>query len=196
MKKYIPLIFLGVAAVAALALVILLLIPGNKNSLSDEDALSTPPAGFSLSSPDFAAGAPIPVRFTCDGEDIPPTLVWSGEPAGTNSFVLIMDDPDAPSGIWTHWIVYNLTADTHSLDSLVILGVTLNNVPVLFGKNNWESQGYGGPCPPSGTHNYVFQLYALDEMLSLPDNLSKAELEVAIGPHVLAYVELVGTYTR
>jgi Raf kinase inhibitor-like YbhB/YbcL family protein len=196
MKKYIPLIFLGVAALATLALIIFLLIPGENSPTSNDLAQTSSQGGFSLTSPDFIPGSPIPIRFTCDGEDIPPTIVWSGEPAGTASFVLIMDDPDAPSGIWTHWIVYNLTAETHGLDALVIPGVTLNDLPVFFGKNSWESQVYGGPCPPSGTHNYIFQLYSLDEMLSLPDNLSKAELEIAIGPHVLAFVELVGTYTR
>lgn len=196
MKKHIPLIFLGVAALATVALIILLLIPRLTSPLSDDLALATPPAGFSFTSPDFSPGGPIPVRFTCDGEDIPPTLVWSGEPAGTGSFAIVMDDPDAPAGLWTHWIVYNLSAEVHSVDALVIPGVALNDIPVLFGKNSWESQVYGGPCPPSGTHNYIFQLYALDEMLSLPDNLSKAELETVIGPHILAFVELIGTYTR
>lgn len=194
MKKYLPLIFLGVAALAAIALIIILLVPGNDSQ--SNDLTFTPPAGFSLTSPDFTSGSPIPVRFTCDGEDIPPTLVWSREPAGTASYVLIMDDPDAPSGTWTHWIVYNLGPNVHGLDSTVIPGVELDGVKVLFGKNSWESQVYGGPCPPSGTHQYIFQLYALDQMLSLPDNLSKAELEIAIGPHVLAFVELIGTYTR
>ena len=196
MKKTLPLIFLGIAGLATVALVILLLLPGDKSPFANDLALASPPPGLILTSPDFSAGGAIPLRFTCDGEDIPPSLAWSGEPAGTASFALVMDDPDAPAGLWTHWIVYNLPATTHSVDASLIPGSVLDDTPVLFGKNSWESQIYGGPCPPSGTHNYVFQLYALDEMLSLPDNLSKAELEVAIGPHVLAFVELVGSYTR
>jgi Raf kinase inhibitor-like YbhB/YbcL family protein len=158
--------------------------------------LPPPDAGFVLISPDFTDGGPIPTRYTCDGENIPPTLAWGEPPAGTESYVLIVDDPDTPLGTWTHWIVYNIPAEEHVIDNLIRPGVQLNDVTILFGKNNWGKQAYSGPCPPSGTHHYIFQLYALDIMLGPKDKATKNELATRMQGHILSYAELKGTYTK
>ena len=116
-----------------------------------------PPMPFELTSPAFVHGDPIPVKFSCDGEDISPELVWGDPPEGTQSFVLIFDDPDAPGGTWIHWVLYNIPAEARGLAE----GITAD--PILAdgsmnGKNSWGTLGYGGPCPPSGTHRYFFKL--------------------------------------
>lgn len=145
--------------------------------------------GIQITSSEFNEGGNIPVRFTCDGEDISPPLAWTVLPTGTRSLALVVDDPDAPVGTWVHWVIFNLPADIDSLSEGVSgLGTG--------GLNSWRRLGYGGPCPPSGTHRYYFKLYALDSMLSLPQGASKGELEKAMQGHVLAQGQLMGKYSR
>jgi Raf kinase inhibitor-like YbhB/YbcL family protein len=152
---------------------------------------------FSLTSPAFADGAAIPVRHTCDGPDASPPLAWSGAPAGTRSFALIMDDPDAPAGTWVHWVLYNLPAALAELPDTVAKVEALDLGGARQGRNDFRHPGYGGPCPPPGpAHRYVFKLYALDAALELRSGARKQELEAAMEGHVLAMAQLVGTYAR
>ncbi len=143
---------------------------------------------MTLTSPAFAEGEAIPLQFSCDGDDLSPELAWGGIPAGTASLVLIMDDPDAPVGTWDHWILFDIPAD--------LSGLAQGGTAGTDGNNSWNRTGYGGPCPPSGTHRYFFKLYAVDIMLDLPAGTAKGVLEAAIEGHILGYVELMGTYTR
>ena len=147
------------------AAVFLLLLPGCKPQANEarESELPTP-ASLSLTSPAFSEGEAIPGKHTCDGEDLSPALAWSAPPEGTQSFALIMDDPDAPVGTWVHWVLYNLPANARSLAEGILPDETLPDGS-LPGKNSWKIIGYGGPCPPSGTHRYFFKLYALDSKL-------------------------------
>jgi Raf kinase inhibitor-like YbhB/YbcL family protein len=147
------------------------------------------PLEMSLTSPAFNDEEAIPVEYTCDGEDISPDLDWFGIPEGTASLALIMDDPDAPVGTWVHWVLYNIPADAPGLRRGVHgLGVD--------GVNSWGRTGYGGPCPPGGTHRYFFKLYALDSMLDLDAGADKAAVLGVIEGHVLGQAELMGTYSR
>ena len=146
---------------------------------------------FTLSSAVFAAGAKIPTKYTCDGEDISPPLAWNDQPQGTQSLALIMDDPDAPAGTWDHWLLVNLPANLRNLPEQA--GAPAGSVD---GKNSWGRTGYGGPCPPRGTHRYFFKLYALDTKLDLPTGTTKSQLLRAMEGHILAQAELIGTYSR
>ena len=148
---------------------------------------------FEISSPAFANGGAIPSDFSCDGRDISPALTWTKPPAGTQSFALIMDDPDAPMGTWVHWIMFNLPASTRDLKEGTPTDAQLSDGS-LQGKTSAGSNGYHGPCPPSGTHRYFFKLYALDTMLSLTTNADKKELLAAMEGHILANAELMGTF--
>ena len=152
-----------------------------------------------LTSPHFSNQGDIPKKYTCDGEDTSPALEWSAVPEGIKSFILIVDDPDAPDPAapkmtWVHWVLYNIPGTANSLAE----GVTEQNLPrgTLQGLNDWKRTGYGGPCPPIGKHRYFHKLYALD--IVLPDlNLpTKAKLENEMSGHVLARAELVGLYQR
>jgi len=151
---------------------------------------------FSVSSASFRSGGEIPTKFTCDGNDISPALAWTGPPAGTQSFALIVDDPDAPAGTFTHWVLYDLPAQTTALGE----GVSkVDEVPTggRQGRNGFRKIGYGGPCPPPGKpHHYFFKLYALDRMLNLQPGSSKEEIARAMESHILATAELIGTYRR
>jgi Raf kinase inhibitor-like YbhB/YbcL family protein len=148
-----------------------------------------------LTSTAFAPGEPIPRRYTCDGEDISPPLQWSDPPQGTQSFALIADDPDAPVGTWVHWVLYNLPAETGILPEAIPPDADLSDGS-QHGKNSWRRLGYGGPCPPSGTHRYFFKLYALDTVLDLAAGASKKQVLQAMEGHILAQTELMGIYTR
>ena len=152
-----------------------------------------------LSSPAFAHQGEIPARHTCEGQDISPPLRFSGVPAGAQSLLLIVDDPDAPDPrapktTWVHWVLYNLPPGTSELPE----GITSADLPVgtLEGLNDWKRTGYGGPCPPIGRHRYFHKLYALDAPLPDLHAPAKAMLEQAMSGHVLATAELVGTYER
>jgi len=154
---------------------------------------------LTLTSDAFAHGQSIPAKYTCVGKDISPALAWGEPPAGTQSFALIMDDPDAPIGTWVHWVLYNIPAETRNLEEA--LPVTGKNVPegqggVFTGKNSGGNIGYNGPCPPSGTHRYFFKLYALDETVGLLPGADKGELLKAMEGHILAQGELVGTFSK
>jgi len=150
---------------------------------------------FELTSPAFSQGEPIPEKYSCKGEDISPPLAWGDPPQGTQSFVLIVDDPDAPVGTWDHWILFNIPANTRGLEeNLPIIGA--NQGSILVGNNSWKRTDYGGPCPPSGTHRYFFKLYAVDTTLSLQSGASKGQVLEALDGHILAQAELLGTFSR
>ena len=151
---------------------------------------------FELSSSAFQAGATIPKKFTCDGPDVSPALSWTAPPAGTRSFALIMDDPDAPVGIWVHWVLYDLLPETRELPEGVPKQEQLPS-GARQGRNDFRRVGYGGPCPPAGpAHRYFFKLYALDAMLNLKAGTTKADVESAMKGHLLAHAELIGRYKR
>lgn len=151
---------------------------------------------FELSSPAFSEGSTIPKRYTCDGADSSPELVWKEPPTGTQSFALICDDPDAPVGTWVHWVVYNIPAVSHKLvDGLAAIDTLPDGTKQ--GINDFTRIGYGGPCPPRGTpHRYFFKLYALDTSLTLSPDATKATLEKAMKGHILAETKLMGRYGR
>ncbi|GAB4242858.1 MAG: YbhB/YbcL family Raf kinase inhibitor-like protein [Acidobacteriota bacterium] len=148
-----------------------------------------------LTSPAFAAGGEIPVRYTCDGEDISPPLNWAGVPAAAKALVLIMDDPDAPVGTWDHWILYNIPA---SLAGLAENYPAMAEAPdgTRSGRNSWGRLGYGGPCPPSGTHRYFFRLYALSGKLDLAPGATSQQVRAAMAGLVLDETSMYGTYRR
>ena len=142
-----------------------------------------------LTSTAFSDGAPIPERFTCEADDVSPALAWTDAPAGTKSFALICDDPDAPGKTWVHWVVWGLPQGTTALPEGfdgASQGITDNRRP-----------GYGGPCPPPGKpHRYFFKLYALSSTLTLPPSTTKADLERAMKGKILAMATLMGTFAR
>lgn len=142
-----------------------------------------------LKSPVFENDGNIPAEYTCDGEDISPPLLIDGVPDDAESLALVMDDPDAPGSTFDHWIVWNMAPDTGEVPE--------GAEPVgVGGKNDFGDLGYGGPCPPPGTHSYRFKLYALDIELELEEGSTKSELERVMDGHILAKVELVGNYSR
>lgn len=138
----------------------------------------------------FAYNESIPSKYTCDGEDAAPELTISEVPADSKSLVLIVDDPDAPIGTWVHWLVYNIPVSTAKIDA--------KNLPqdAKQGMTDFGRVGWGGPCPPSGTHRYFFKLYAIDKVLDLPDGATKTQLEQAIKDHIVEKTELIGLYKR
>jgi len=153
------------------------------------------PMSFELTSSAFAQGQPIPAQYACQGLDVSPPLAWGVPPAGTQSFALIMDDPDAPGGTWVHWVLFNIPASASGLPEAFPADATFPDGS-MSGQNSWGRTGYGGPCPPSGTHRYFFKLYALDEMLAISAGASKGELEKSMTGHILAKGELMGTFTK
>jgi Raf kinase inhibitor-like YbhB/YbcL family protein len=151
---------------------------------------------FRISSPAFATGAAIPRKHTCDGANVSPALVWHDPPAGTESFALICDDPDAPMGTWVHWVIYGISSKAAGLPEGVPQAPTLPD-GTRQGLNDFRKTGYGGPCPPLGkAHRYFFRLYALSEPVSLPPGASKGQLQGALAERVLGTAELVGKYQR
>ncbi len=152
---------------------------------------------FTLASAAFREGAAIPAKYTCDGVDVSPALTWSGAPAGTRSFALIADDPDAPAGTWVHWVLYNLPADVSELPENIAKVESLDLGGARQGRNDFRRPGYGGPCPPPGpAHRYLFKLYAVDTRLQLKAGAQKKDVEAAMEGHVLATAQLMGTYGR
>lgn len=141
-----------------------------------------------LSSSAFAHGEAIPARFTCDGRDISPPLAVEDLPEGTAVLTLVMDDPDAPMGTWDHWVAFDIP-----MAGTVPEGVGTLGTP---GRNSWRRTGYGGPCPPSGTHRYFFRVYALDRPLGLRDGADKTQVLEAMKGHILAEATLMGRYSR
>lgn len=150
-----------------------------------------------LKSDAFASGQSIPAKYGCTGKNISPALTWNEPPAGTRSFALIMDDPDAPGGTWVHWVLFNIPAEARGLpENLPLTGKNVDPNAIYAGKNSWGNTAYGGPCPPSGTHRYYFRLYALDTTLSLLPGATRDELLREMKDHVLAQGELMGTFSK
>jgi len=163
-------------------LIIILLISGCVSESMDQVS------DLSLKSPEFEHNSQMPAKYACinyQGQDINPALIINGMPVGTKSLVLIMDDPDAPVGTWVHWIVYNIPATTTSINE--------DSVPGTQGVNSWGRSDYGGPCPPSGQHRYVFKLYALDTNLDLT-NPDKTVLENEMQGHIIGQTQLIGLF--
>lgn len=140
-----------------------------------------------VTSPSFEKNRPIPVKYTCDGDNVNPPTRIEGLPEGTKSVVLIIDDPDAPMGTWDHWVVWDIPP-TEMIEE--------DSVPGVEGINDFNKHSYGGPCPPSGTHRYFFKVYSVDVKLALNPNSRKRDVENAMMGHVLAKGELVGLYAR
>lgn len=150
---------------------------------------------FILSSPVFNQGEDIPDLYTCRGKDVSPPLHWTGTPDHTRSLALICDDPDAPVGVWDHWILFNIPPSLSLLAENTPAKDKLEN-GAIHGKNSWGRNDYGGPCPPSGKHRYRFYLYALDSMLDLQPGATKAKVKEAMQGHILAQSELLGYYQK
>jgi len=149
-----------------------------------------------VSSPRWKQGETIPKRYTGDGADVSPPLVFEGVPAGTKSFALICDDPDAPVGTWVHWVIYDVPGATKGLPEGVAKDASLSDGS-RQGKNSWKKSGYGGPSPPPGKpHRYFFRLYALKERLGLAPGLGAKEVEAAAQAKSLEKAEFMGTYGR
>lgn len=145
---------------------------------------------LSISSSAFAANDFFPKKYTCDGEDVNPPLEITGVPTNARSLALIVDDPDAPGGTWTHWTAWNISPETHEIPERSIPSGAVEGM-TSFGK-----PGYGGPCPPSGAHRYFFKLFALDTMLDLPAGATRRELEQAMRGYAIEQAELMGKYQR
>jgi len=143
----------------------------------------------------FEEGGMIPKKYTCDGEDASPPLSWTGVPEGTEALALICDDPDAPVGTWVHWVIFNIPPDTTGLSENIPPERVLES-GTRQGRNDFGNIGYGGPCPPRGTHRYYFKLYALDKKVDLEPGATKDELLKAMEGHILAEGRLMGRYKR
>jgi Raf kinase inhibitor-like YbhB/YbcL family protein len=149
-----------------------------------------------ITSTAFTEGNPIPQKYTCDNEDVSPPLAWTGIPAQAKSLALIVDDPDAPVGVWVHWVVSDMPPGLNGLPEGVAKTPTIPGIGVQ-GITDFRQPGYGGPCPPKGKpHRYFFRLYALDRLLNLSAEAKRAELDQAMRGHILASGQLIGTYRR
>ena len=164
----------------ATSLIILLLVNSATGS----------PSQMTITTPAFPAGGEIPAKFTCNGQSTSPELRISGTPPGAKSLVLIADDPDAPGGVFTHWLVWSINPQTTRWAE--------NSVPAgaLQGTNDFSKKGYGPPCPPSGTHRYIFKIFALDRPLELKAGARRADVKGGMRGHILAQGELIGRYTH
>ncbi len=159
-----------------------------------QDALKQSADTLQLSSASFEADAAIPAKYTCDGEDVSPALLWNIPPPATRSFALVVDDPDAPNGTVVHWVIYDIPADSHGLQEGVPKDKKLRD-GTLQGRNSHGKIGYSGPCPPHGAvHHYFFKLYALDEVTNLKPKATKPELEQAMKGHILGKAQLIGRF--
>lgn len=173
---------------AAAGAVLFIIMVCSVNSRGGEDM------AFTLTSPDIKDGSEIPKKFTCDGSDVSPELVWEGAPAGTKSYCMIVDDPDAPVGTFTHWVVYDIPSSTAKLKG----GAELKD-GMKAGQTNFGKAAWGGPCPPRGhgKHRYFFMLMALDlPTLGLPAAAARADVEKALKGHILGTATLMGVYKR
>lgn len=170
-----------------ISLAILLLLVSGASAGSKEGGKA---GKFSLESTAFKDNASIPKKYTCDGKDINPPLTVRNVPAGAKSLAVVVDDPDAPTGVWVHWVVWNIDPAAGKIAE--------NSVPAgaRQGKTDFKKNKYGGPCPPSGSHRYFFKVYALDTALSIPAASTRDELEKAMKGHVLGEARLIGTYRR
>src|ERR1017187_8280178 len=178
----------SIAKLAALLLV-LGTVGGSTVAIQPYPSAGGAPMALVLKSPTFAHGAEIPKKHTCEAADVSPALEWSGPPARTVSFALIMDDPDAPAGTWVHWVLWNLPATAHELPEAVAKQDQLGD-GTREGRNSSRKIGYNGPCPPPGKpHRYFFRLYDLDEKLSLAPSASSADLQATMKGHIVGEAE-------
>lgn len=154
-------------------------------------SLAIQAGSLKLVSPAFGNTSQIPKQYTCEGADVSPPLFWQNPPDNTQSFVLIVDDVDAPAGDWVHWLLFNIPADIWILSEAA-------EVPkgALSGQNSWGQTGYRGPCPPGGKHHYFFKLYALDTILNLKSDATRQDVFDAMDNHVLETSELIGIYSK
>ena len=143
----------------------------------------------------FNEGEFIPKKYTCDGVNISPPLDWSGIPDNTKSIALICDDPDAPMGTWVHWVIFNIPPSINKLKENIPAVKVLED-GTIQGINDFRKTGYGGPCPPGGTHRYYFKIYALDKKLSITSSTTKKDLEQSMREHIVAEGKIVGKYSR
>lgn len=189
--------FLTAAVTAMLAMTAFAACGKSPADVSETGSAETDGAqSLRLSSPDFEEGGDIPARYSCEGQDISPTLEWASVPESTRAFALIMDDPDAPGGAFTHWVLYNLPAEATRLEEGVPAAEEMEN-GARHGQNSFGSAHYGGPCPPAGpSHRYQFTLYALDAPTGLAAGASKQRLLDAMQGHILARGTLTGRYQR
>jgi len=153
-------------------------------------AKSQTASNFTLTSSAFAEGKPIPAKYTCDDSNVSPALYWGGFPEKTKSFAIIMDDPDAPMGTWVHWVMYNIPATVSSIEEKADVA----KINAADGLNSWNEKGYNGPCPPGGTHRYIFKLYALDKVLTPREGMDKDTLLEAMKGHILGEARLTGLF--
>ena len=167
--------------ICAIFLNVILLLSTSRSFAEESDMLA-------ISSSEFINNEPIPTLYTCLGEDINPPLTISGIPPQTQSLVLIVDDPDAPMGIWVHWVVFNIPPAQ--------FGIPAGTSPGMQGANDFGRNAYGGPCPPNGTHRYFFKLYALDSVLDLNEGATKDEVEKAMEGHIIGQAQLIGLYNK
>lgn len=160
-----------------------------KYSLNSEQVQQSPQTSFQLLSPVFLEKQFIPEKYSCNGENVNPRLIIQGPPEDTQSFVLIVDDLNTRPEKWIHWILFNIPPETQTIEE--------NSFPAnsINAKNSWGENKYGGPCPPFGTHNYVFRLYALDTKINLEQTTTREEIEEAMHNHILAETSLTGLYS-
>jgi Raf kinase inhibitor-like YbhB/YbcL family protein len=172
------------------ALLLFIVLFGCTNNASDNGLNRREVSNMKIYSPEFNDNAMIPTKFTCQGQDINPQLLFEDIPEDAQSLVLIMDDPDAPMGTWVHWVLFNMPVD--------VTGIPEDSVPdnAVQGLNSWPKNNYGGPCPPSGTHRYFFKLYALDSELELDDTATKKDVEQAMQGHIIERAEYVGLFKK
>jgi Raf kinase inhibitor-like YbhB/YbcL family protein len=183
--------------------ILVILLPSCGRSPSTESLLPRKDPGrmtILIESPAFTSGGTIPKLYTCDGKDVSPPLTWSGIPENARSLTLICEDPDAPRGTWTHWVIFDLPASVKGLGEGVPaqerVTVAAGGETALQGKNDFGKTGYGGPCPPGGSHRYIFRIYALDTELGLGPKTTRQDLLRSIKDHILAEGELMGSYSR
>jgi hypothetical protein len=204
MKKPVSIIYVvfalsTICVISVLVGFIVMALDRSDENPSMEEDQNTPEADMALqlTSDAFANGQSIPAKYSCIGKNISPALAWNEPPAGTQSFALIVDDPDAPGRTWVHWVLFNIPADMRNLqEDLPITGKNVDPNAVYVGKNSWGDLGYGGPCPPSGTHRYFFKLYALDTTISLLPGATKEQVLKEMEGHILAQAELMGTFSK
>ena len=177
---------LGIAVIT----VLLVVLQSPKTETAQPDGNPFSNLSMSLTSSAFASGGKIPGDYTCDERNVSPPLHFGTMPANAQTIALIMDDPDAPAGAWTHWIFWNLPVAAGDLKA----GDPM--AKAVLGRTSFGQPGYGGPCPPSGEHHYYFRAYALDAALTLPPGSDAAALRQAMTGHVVGQAELIGTYSR
>jgi Raf kinase inhibitor-like YbhB/YbcL family protein len=171
--------------------------PSATSTSESESTATEATMSLTLTSDAFANGQSIPAKYSCVGKNISPALAWNEPPKGTQSFALIVDDPDAPIGTWVHWVLFNIPANARSLEEdLPITGKNVDPNAIYVGKNSSGNTRYDGPCPPSGTHRYYFKLYALDTTISLLPGATKEQVLKEMDGHILAQSELMGTFSK